>query len=126
MSIPRFDGSNPIIGASWKAWGGWAWWVWEFANGWHEWIPCYMALCSLIDGQRNPPEPTVVANLKVTLLKEIHSWLVGEYEGPLVNLVVEQLAYRCLEKSDWYYNSLPTYVRSGTSAAGGRSWWVMR
>ena len=112
LATPLMDPENPILFGGWQSWNGWCWWTWTFSSGWQEWIPCYVMLCNffpLPEDLEGTPEGQAIATVKVRVLRNLHERYVGPLGGSIFKLMVDQLGYKGLQKSDWYYNSIPVY-----------------
>lgn len=124
--LPRFSSRDPIVSGEYKEWNGWLWWVWEFYSGWCEWVPAYVMLVHLIS--ESSPQLTnaqLDRLVRATLLK-LHRELEGDlieacfageadsFEEGMWMYINGQRNYTALEKSSWYYSSLPEH--SGPAA----------
>jgi hypothetical protein len=114
--IPKFHPGDPLMGGEWRAFDGWAWFCWMFASGWVEWVPAFpFLLCVATYSARLSTTGDLVTQFDLyhhtmDLVREMHQRVVG---GPPIGytalhvMVAEQTEYSGLQKSDWYYNSIP-------------------
>jgi len=112
VAVPRFTMHDLLMKGGWEEWNGWIWWVWSFAGGWCEWVPATVQLIQfhLSWGQHKPLNTEDALERVSESLVELHEVLGLPCDAAsLQTMMTEQLQYKALSKSEWYYNSQPQY-----------------
>ena len=107
IPLPRFAGTDLLLGGQFESWNNWVWWTWQYRGGWREWVPAYKFLLANVDtGNLDQVE---LASYTEHLLVCLHV----HFQLPPIQCVhtykTQQLAYNRELKSQWWFDSLPAY-----------------